>query len=257
MLDDLRGKVGIVAGGAGAIGASQVRKLIQLGSKVVVADLNDDAGQSLAAELGEDCAFVRADASSEQDWSGVVSTTLSRFGRIDMLSNSFGIAPQSTLADLSYEAYMKVITVNQTAVFLGIKAVLAQMKQQGNGAIVNIASGAAYRAQPYLFAYSASKAAVVAMSRDAAVELGAYGIRVNAICPGGTRSELNTATTTAWQNTRPSYNQEHAFDLHPLGRIGEPDEVANMAVFLLSDAASYCTGNSYLVDGGLLAGIRP
>ncbi|GAA2585812.1 SDR family oxidoreductase [Dactylosporangium fulvum] len=257
MFEDLSGKVGIVAGGAGAIGASQVRLLVRLGAKVVVADLNDAAGQSLVAELGSGCVFVHADASSEQDWTDVVSTAVSRFGRVDMLSNSFGIAPQSTFADLSYEEYMRLIAVNQTAVFLGIKAVLTPMKQQRSGSIVNVSSGAAYRAQPYLFAYSASKAAVVAMSRDAGVELGAYGIRVNAICPGGTRSELNTATTTAWARTRPSYDREHAFDRHPLGRIGEPEEVANMAVFLLSDAASYCTGNSYLVDGGLLAGIRP
>jgi 3alpha(or 20beta)-hydroxysteroid dehydrogenase len=257
MFEDLRGKVGIVAGGAGAIGASQARKLVELGSKVVVADLKGEAGHVLESELGDACRYVEADASSESDWANVISTAMSLYGRVDMLSNSFGIAPQSEFGDLTYDGYMKVIAINQAAVFLGMKAVFPQMKAQGGGAIVNISSGAAFRAQPYLFAYSASKAAVVAMSRDAGVELGAYGIRVNAVCPGATRSELNNATTSAWERSRDHYDRDHAFDLHPLGRIGEPDEVANMAVFLLSDASSYCTANAYIVDGGLGAGVRP
>src|SRR5579863_3750169 len=119
MFEDLAGKVGIVAGGAGAIGASQVRKLVELGSKVVIADMKDDAGRTLESELGDSCRFVEADASSEADWANVISAAMAAYGRIDMLSNSFGIAPQSEFGSLTYEGYMKVIAVNQAAVFLG------------------------------------------------------------------------------------------------------------------------------------------
>jgi 3alpha(or 20beta)-hydroxysteroid dehydrogenase len=256
MQDDFRGKVVIVAGGAGGIGASQVRKLAAAGCRVAVADWNETAGRELVGQVGDATFFARIDVSSQDDWSALIDETLDRFGRIDGLSNSFGIAPQSTVEDLTLEDYSRVVAVNQTGTFLGIHAVIPHMRERGGGSIVNVASGAAYRALPYHFAYAATKAAIIAMTRDAAAELGAYNIRVNCISPGAIRTPLQAATVAAWQRTRASFDESKAFAVHPLGRIGEPDEVANAILFFLSDASSYCTGAALLVDGGAVAGQR-
>ncbi|MER7002783.1 SDR family oxidoreductase [Dactylosporangium sp. NPDC000555] len=257
MYEDLRDKVVIVAGGSGGIGASQVRKLDAAGAHVVVADRDEDAGRKLVAELGGDRSlFVRIDVSVPADWEMLVDRTMARFARIDGLSNSFGIAPQSSLEELSLEQYSTVVSVNQAGTFLGIRSVFPHMIGRG-GSIVNVASGAAYRALPYHFAYAATKAAIIAMTRDAAAELGQHNIRVNCISPGAIRTNLQAATVAQWQRRRPAYDDSQAFAAHPLGRIGEPDEVAEAMLFFLSDASSYCTGTSLLVDGGIVAGSRP
>jgi 3alpha(or 20beta)-hydroxysteroid dehydrogenase len=257
VFDDFRGKVAIVAGGAGAMGASQVRKLVADGARVVVADLDDAVGEGLEAELGSACRYVHADASSEADWARVVDTGQSEWGRVDLLSNTFGIAPLCPFDELTLDEYMKTIWVNQVGVFLGMKAVCPSMIAQRSGAIVNFSSNAALLSQPFLTAYSASKAAVNAMTRSVAAEVGPYGIRVNTVSPGSVRSALQTATQKGFAESREGFDGKGMRNLKPLGRIGEPEELANMALFLLSDASSYCTGGTFVVDGGSSSGSRP
>jgi 3alpha(or 20beta)-hydroxysteroid dehydrogenase len=257
MFDDFPGKVAIVAGGAGAMGASQVRKLHADGARVVVADLNDAVGEGLEAELGSECRYVHADASSEADWARVVDTAQSAYGGVDLLSNSFGIAPACPFDELTLDEYMKTILVNQIGVFLGMKAVCSPMIAQRSGAIVNFSSNSAILSQPFLAAYSASKAAVNAMTRSVAAEVGRYGIRVNTVSPGSVRSALQTATQKAFAESREGYDGRGMQSEKPLGRIGEPEELANMGLFLLSDASSYCTGGTFVVDGGSSSGRWP
>jgi 3alpha(or 20beta)-hydroxysteroid dehydrogenase len=257
MFDDFHDKVAIVAGGAGAMGASQVRKLHADGARVVVADLNDAAGEGLEAELGSTCRYVHADASSEADWARVVDTAQSEWGSVDLLSNSFGIAPLCPFDELTLDEYMKTIWVNQIGVFLGMKAVCASMIVQRSGAIVNFSSNSAILSQPFLTAYSASKAAVNAMTRSVAAELGCYGIRVNTVSPGSVRSALQAATQRGFAEFREGDDGKGTQNQKALGRIGEPEELANMALFLLSDASSYCTGATFVVDGGSSSGRRP
>jgi 3alpha(or 20beta)-hydroxysteroid dehydrogenase len=257
MFDDLRDKVVIVAGGAGAIGASQVRKLHADGARVVVADLDDAVGKGLEAELGSACRFVHANVSSEADWERVVDTAQSEFGRVDCLSNSFGISPTCAFEKLTLDEYMKTISVNQIGVFLGMKAVCPSMIAQHSGAIVNISSNVGATSQPFLTAYAASKAAVNAMTRSVAAEVGRSGIRVNTVSPGAVNSRLHTATQQAFAEWREGYEEQARVSTVPLGRIGEPGELANMALFLLSDASSFCTGATFVVDGGSSSGRRP
>ncbi len=239
----LDGKVALVTGGARGQGAAEVRLFAAEGAKVVAADVRVDAGQALATELGDDVVFVRHDVADEGSWEGAVATAVERFGALHVLVNNAGIGHTATIAKHTLGDYERVISVNQTGVFLGIRSVIALMTAAGGGSIVNTSSGAGLRATKYMIAYAASKYAVTGMTAAAALELARYNIRVNSIHPG-------VIDTPMLGDLRDSAN-DTLVRTTPLRRMGTPEEIANVALFLASDESGYMTGAHVVVDGGL------
>jgi 3alpha(or 20beta)-hydroxysteroid dehydrogenase len=246
----LDGKVAIItgAGSAGGQGEAEARRFVAEGARVVVADVDADSASDRAAELGAWALAAHLDVTDEGSWSRLVDETRAWAGRIDVLVNNAGVWLGAGMMDTSLADYQRVIGVNQVGVFLGMRAVVPHMREAGGGAIVNIASAAARRATlPYwgpedvAHAYSASKWAVRGMSRAAAHELAPYGIRVNSVYPG----VIDTPMITGGHERLASHT--------PLGRLGRPQEVAEVVCFLASDAASYVTGAEVTVDGALTA----
>lgn len=246
MAGRLEGKVGLISGGARGIGATYARRFVEEGASVVITDLLETEGEAVATELGDAARFVKADVTSEAHWSAAVAEATSKFGGVDVLVNNAGIVRVSPIAATSLSDYMDVINVNQVGVLLGMKAVIPAMSAAGRGSIINISSVEGLAASPYVVGYVASKFAVRGMTKCAAIELAPLGIRVNSIHPGGIDTEM----------IRPGgFDTSEYFATVPMGRIGEPDEVAAMAIFLASDESSYCTGAEFLVDGGMMAPI--
>jgi 3alpha(or 20beta)-hydroxysteroid dehydrogenase len=256
VLEDLDGKSVLIAGGAGGLGSAQARLFHSCGAKVMIADKDGKRCQEVAAELGERTGTFAFDVTDESGWVAVVAHTTRTFGGVDVLVNTFGISPTNDMASLSLDDYETVIKVNQTGVFLGMKSVVPAMRERGKGSIVNISSGAGISPRPKLFAYSASKAAVIIMTKAAAMELGRDNIRVNCACPGGFDTGLRAATAQAWKDSGVSVAARNAYQNLPIPRLGAPEEMANLIAFLASDASSYCTGAVFGADGGALAG-RP
>jgi 3alpha(or 20beta)-hydroxysteroid dehydrogenase len=241
----LDGKVALVTGGARGQGEAEVRLFAAEGAKVVAADVRADAGEALAAELGDDVAFVRHDVSSESSWEAAVATVVERFGGLDVLVNNAGIGHVAPLAKHSLEDYERIIAVNQTGVFLGIRAAIGPMTDRGGGSIVNISSGAGLRATKYMIAYAASKYAVTGMTAAAAMELARDNIRVNSIHPG--------VIDTPMLGSFGDRTDDRIVRATPMRRMGRPEEIANVALFLASDESSYMTGSHVVVDGGITA----
>ncbi|MGI9822114.1 glucose 1-dehydrogenase [Agromyces sp. Marseille-Q5079] len=239
---DLGGRVALVTGGARGLGAAYVRALHAAGARVVAADLLDDEGQALAAELGERARFVHLDVTDEASWAAAVEATLDAFGTVDVLVNNAGIANAAPIEHLTLAKWDAVIAVNLTGVFLGCRAVVPAMKAQGSGSIINISSVEGMRGSPGLHGYTASKFGVRGLSQSLAVELGAFGIRVNSVHPGLILTDMTTRIDPS------------KLDI-PLGRPAVPDEVAGTIVFLASDASSFTSGAEFVVDGGMIAGI--
>jgi 3alpha(or 20beta)-hydroxysteroid dehydrogenase len=256
LLDDLSGKTVLIAGGAGGLGEAQARLFHSIGARVVVADTNEHRCGEIAQELGDRSRPLVLDVRSAQSWRDGVTDVVEAFGGLDVLVNSFGVAPQSDMQDLALTEYEHVIGVNQTGVFLGMQAVAPIMRAAGGGSIVNLSSAGGISPRPRLFAYSASKAAVIAMTKTAAIELGHDNIRVNCVCPGGFDTNLRASTAQQWANAGLGNTAGASFQHLPIPRLGRSAEMANVVVFLASDASSYCTGAVFLVDGGALAG-RP
>lgn len=233
----VEGKVAVVTGGAQGMGAAHARLLAEHGARVVIADVSDDAGNELAAELGYDAAFVHLDVTDADQWRALVGATNAMFGPIDVLINNAGILVLHTVETATLAEYRKVIEVNQVGTFLGMQAVIPGMKHSGSGSIVNISSTAGTVGFADNFAYTASKWAVRGMTKAAALDLAGYGIRVNAILPG----EVNTPMIA---------DLGLSTDPMPLGRFGNPMEIAYLALYLASDESGYTTGADHVIDGG-------
>jgi 3alpha(or 20beta)-hydroxysteroid dehydrogenase len=241
----LDGKVALVSGGARGQGAAEGRLLRSEGATVVLGDVLDEVGERTAAE--SDCEYQHLDVTSEADWDRVVDDTVARHGRFDILINNAGILRSGQLGKLTLEEWNLVIAVNQTGVFLGMKAASRAMRAAGNGgAIVNTSSVAGLEGIFGSLAYSASKWAVRGMTKVAAKELGRYGIRVNSIHPGIIETEM-IADMPAVANPDKRVKAERNI---PVGRLGTVDDIARMALFLVSDDSSYCSGQEFVVDGG-------
>ncbi|WP_283644042.1 SDR family NAD(P)-dependent oxidoreductase [Marinovum algicola] len=236
-------KVALITGGANGQGAIEAELFIEAGATVVITDINDAAGAATADRLGPRCTFVQHDVSSEEDWGRVVQTTLDLHGRIDVLVNNAGIFRVLTLEDTDLGAWDQTVAINQTGVFLGMRAVAPAMKRQKAGSIVNISSIAGLTSAK-AHAYCATKWAVRGMSKAAAVELGPSNVRVNSVHPGF----IDTPMLDGHGVPR-----EELIARVPMGRTAEVIEVARVVLFLASDDSSYCSGHEFVVDGAIKA----
>lgn len=250
----LDGKVAAITGGASGIGAGTVRRFAQEGAKVLIADLDDDKGAALAAELGTSTAFLRTDVSKEEDVAAMIAETTDRFGRIDVLFNNAGfggaLGPIQSTSLADYDLTMDVLL---KSVFLGMKHVAPVMKEQGAGSIISTASVAGIRVGYAPHLYSVAKCAVIHLTKTVALELGEHGVRVNAICPGFIATPLAAGRPDADESQIEQVRAAGAAS-QVLGRVGEPLDIANMALFLASDESEWITGREFVVDGGFEAG---
>ena len=237
----LNGKVAIITGSAGGQGEAAARLFVAEGARVVVTDIQDK-GQAVAADLGDNAFFQRLDISDAASWERVVSETIDRFGKVDVLVNNAAMFVPKPMVETSAEEFERHFRVNQLGVMLGMQAVIQPMKAAGRGSIVNTSSLSGIRNLPGQFAYAATKWAVRGMTGCAAAELAREGIRVNSVYPG-------LIDTPMLAGNSPETNALYA-SMVPMGRMASPSEVAEVVAFLASDAASYVTGAEIAVDAG-------
>jgi NAD(P)-dependent dehydrogenase (short-subunit alcohol dehydrogenase family) len=245
MSGKLDGKVAVVTGAGSGIGVAIAEALHREGARVVVADISGRQ-EDTAKRLGDGCVAVHADVSRGEDVKSMLETARSTFGRLDILCNNAGIEGELVpLGESTEENYDRVMSINARGVFLGMRYGIPMMAAAGGGSIINTASIAGSVAFPTMSAYCASKGAIVMMTRTAAAEYGSAGVRVNAICPGVTR--------TAMVDRLPGPLIAGATGLTPMGRSGGPEEMASAVVYLAGDDASFVTGTTITVDGGYTA----
>lgn len=250
MADRITGKIAIVTGGARGLGEAMVRLFAEEGASVVIADVLDDDGRTLAEELGDGVRFTHLDVRSETEWQRVVAEAERAFGPVSVLVNNAGISGFYPVADYPEDEYRRVIDINQVGVFLGMKTVIPSMKRAGGGSIVNMSSASGLVGKPNVVAYTAAKFAVRGMTKVAAVEYGRDNIRVNSIHPGIIRTGMVADPDDATPGSLHPIIQG-LMDSLPAGRVGEPSEIAHMALLLASDDMRYATGAEFIVDGGL------
>ncbi|MEV7183337.1 glucose 1-dehydrogenase [Kitasatospora sp. NPDC093102] len=245
-MNDLTGKTVIITGGARGLGAEAARLAVASGAQVVITDVLEEDGKAAAAELGEQARFVRHDVTSEEDWQRVVDFAVAEFGAVHGLVNNAGISTGTLLVEESVEHFRKVLDINLTGVFIGMKTVVPALRAAGGGSIVNISSAAGLMGLALTAGYGASKWGVRGLSKIGAVELGTERIRVNSVHPGMTYTPM-----TASVGIR---RGEGNYPNTPMGRVGEAPEIAGAVVYLLSDDSSYVTGAELAVDGGWTTG---
>jgi len=247
--DLLDGQTAIVTGAARGIGAAVAASLAAAGARVIATDVLEDDLHKTVADIGERASATRLDVSDENGWQQVVDDALAQTGRIDVLVNNAGILAFATLDETDPELFRRLLEVNVTGSFLGLRAVVPAMKAAKFGAIVNMSSSSAILPHNATGAYAASKFAIRGMTRTAALELGPFGIRVNSVHPGG----VNTPMTNP-QNLS-SEELLARFRFVPQQRGCEPEEIASAVLFLASSQGSYCNGTELVVDGGMTAGL--
>ncbi len=251
-MDRLAGKVALITGAASGIGAAAARRFAAEGARVVVADVQADLGEAVAAEIGGE--FVSLDVASEDGWRRVMTDLGARHGRLDVVFNNAGVVSGRSIEDLDLATWDRIIGINLTGVMLGCREGIAMMKTNPggpSGSIINTASTAAYAAIPGDPAYSATKSAVRLLTKAVAVHCAraGYAIRCNSLHPGA------TDTPILYPALQMAPRLRSAFDgMSPMGRMGRPEEIAAAALFLASDESSYVTGAELLADGGMMAG---
>jgi NAD(P)-dependent dehydrogenase (short-subunit alcohol dehydrogenase family) len=247
MTGRLSGKVAVVTGGCSGIGLATVRRFAQEGATVVIGDLDTDGGPQVAAEVNG--LFVECNVTDKEQVDRLFATAKETYGSVDIAFNNAGISPpdDDSILDTDLEAWQRVQLVNLTSVYLCCKAAIPYMLEQGSGSIINTASFVAVMgAATSQISYTASKGGVLSMSRELGVQFAREGVRVNALCPG----PVNTPMLKELFAKDPERAQRRLVHV-PVGRFGEPEEIANAVLFLASDESSFVTASTFLVDGGI------
>lgn len=250
MTRSLENRVVIISGAAMGQGAAHAKLLSEAGASVLLGDIDQALGESVAQEIrdsGGKAQFVKLDVSKADDWERAVSAAHDAFGPVTGLVNNAGITAKGTVLDCEDDVWQKVISVNQTGVFYGMRTVAPAIIAAGGGAIVNTSSTLGFHASPVAFAYQATKGAVRTMTKSAALALGVHGVRVNAVFPG-------LVDTPFIDGHRNNTGLDDSIGRTPLGRIAQPSEISQAVLFLLSNDASYVNGSELVVDGGMTAG---
>jgi 3alpha(or 20beta)-hydroxysteroid dehydrogenase len=246
----LDGKVALISGSARGQGAAEARLFVDEGARVVVSDVRDDEGHALAEELGDAARYVHLDVTDEAAWTDAVARAQAQFGGLDVLVNNAGIGiPPHALLDSTVEGHRRTIDVNLHGVWLGMRAAAPAMRARGGGSIVNISSIDGIVGVARMASYTASKFAVTGLTKSAALEWGRDGIRVNSVHPGVISSPMVDQAPPEVRERLQQY-----LDRQPIARMGRPEEVAYLVLFLASDESSYCTGGEFVIDGGHIAG---
>ena len=247
----LENKVALISGGARGMGAEEAKLFAREGAKVVIGDVLDQEGRQTEAQINEtgaECLFVHLDVTSESDWRDAVAAAVSRFGKLDVLVNNAGISIPGGLEEFTEEQWDRTMDINSKGVFLGTREAIPAMKDAGGGSIVNISSGAGIAPSPGTSAaYAASKGAVRLFSKATAIEYAREGIRCNSVHPGPVQTPMLRAARSDEQSRAEQVGRI------PLGRIGEPIEIAYGVLYLASDEASFVTGSELVIDGGRTA----
>src|SRR6266446_10010531 len=237
----------IVTGGARGMGAAHARGFVAEDANVVIADLLEKEGRTLADELGDQAIFSRLDVTRDRDWAATVAAAEEVFGPVSVLVNNAGIVRFGPIAETEPAVWRQVIDVNLTGTYLGIRAIVPSMRRAGGGAIVNISSAGGMMAYPNTAAYAASKWGVRGLTKTAALELGRDNIRVNSVHPGPIRTPMTAGPEAA---AAVAAEASHL----AIARVAEPDEVTRLVLFFASDEASFSTGSELIADGGVLLG---
>ncbi|MFD3430362.1 glucose 1-dehydrogenase [Nocardia fluminea] len=238
----LAGKVAVISGGARGMGAAHARRFVAEGASVVIGDVLDDEGATVAKELGDAVSYRHLDVREPEQWAGIVAAAVEEFGGLHVLVNNAGIVNGNLLVDFALDEWQRIIDINLTGTFLGMQAAVPAMKEAGGGSIVNISSVEGMRGSPGLHGYTATKFAVRGLTKSAALELAPQGIRVNSVHPGLISTPMTEGIPADFLQI-------------PLARAAEPDEVSALVAYLASDESSYSTGAEFVVDGGLTVGV--
>lgn len=249
-MNRLEKKVALVTGGARGLGAAAVRMMIKEGARVVFGDVLDAEGEALQEELGDSAVFVHMDVTEQSDWNAAIERA-EEFGPLNVLVNNAAVVHMAALSETTDEDYMRVFKINQFGTFIGIRSVIEPMKRAGSGSIINVSSIDGLHSAAGLSAYSSTKWAVRGLTKNAAIELGQYGIRVNSVHPGGMYTAMGGSEFASVEDLN-----ESTYSRFPIPRVGMPEEVAQLILFLATDEASYSTGSEFVADGGWFTGMR-
>ncbi|MCU6599009.1 SDR family oxidoreductase [Peribacillus frigoritolerans] len=247
----LKEKTAIVTGGANGIGKATVNKFLEEGANVVFTDINKEAGNKTLEEMREvsnNVLFIQHDVSKESDWINVIEETLKAFGKVDILFNNAGIFSSKPVTEYETEEWNRLLGINVTGVFIGMKHIVPVMREQKSGSIINTSSVAGLKGSVNTTLYGASKGAVRIMTKDLAVEVAADQIRVNSIHPGIIQTAMGEDVATSVKAS-----SEQLAKSIPLRRLGKPEDIANLVAFLASDESSFITGTEMIIDGGMTA----
>lgn len=236
------GKVALISGGSRGMGAAHAAALVAEGAQVVIGDILDDEGAQVAEGLGPAATYVHLDVTDPGDWSAAVAAAVETYGSLSVLVNNAGIVNGNLIGDFDLAEWRRIVDINLTGTFLGIRAAAGAMIDGGGGSIINISSVEGLRGSPGVHGYTATKFAVRGLTKSVALELAPHRIRVNSIHPGLIRTPMTAGIPEDFLQI-------------PMGRAADPDEVAAMVVFLAGDEASYSTGSEFVVDGGLISGL--
>jgi NAD(P)-dependent dehydrogenase (short-subunit alcohol dehydrogenase family) len=245
----LNAKIAMITGAASGLGEAIARRYSAEGASVVIADIDERAGRALAAELGATASFERLDVTREEEWIAVLGSVGRRHGHLDVLVNNAGITTMGSVESLSVEGFRNMLEIDLVGVFLGCKHAIGLMKGR-NASIINMSSMCGIRAQENLAGYNAAKAGVTHLTKSAALHYAksGYGIRCNSIHPGAVRTVMLEKVMAQVDDPKALYDGFVA--VHPIGRIGMPEEIAAIALYLASDESGFATGGEFVIDGG-------